>query len=96
MSRRLAILNVVGLTQNHIGVHTPRITEFAANTTITSLIPPLPAVTSTVQSSILTGKIPKEHGIIANGWHERASSETSFWRQSNALVRGEKNLGCSA
>jgi len=49
-----------------------------------------PAVTCPVQSTILTGALPREHGIVANGWYFRDLAEVLFWRQSNALVGGEK------
>jgi len=90
MMRRMAILNVVGLTESHIGSHTPRISELIEQRGFSTLEPPLPAVTSTVQSTMLTGLEPKEHGIVANGWHERSTDTTSFWRQANSLVQGEK------
>jgi predicted AlkP superfamily pyrophosphatase or phosphodiesterase len=88
--KRVAVINVVGLTEAHLGEHTPNISALANASSVTSLEPPLPAVTCTVQSTMLTGCSPKEHGIVANGWHERETNETFFWRQANALVRGEK------
>ncbi|MBY0432012.1 MAG: alkaline phosphatase family protein, partial [Rhodospirillales bacterium] len=50
----------------------------------------LPAVTCPVQSSMLTGLPPSGHGIVGNGWYNRDLAEVQFWKQSNALVRGEK------
>ena len=87
--QRLAVINVVGLTQDHLGEHTPYITALAEQGSVCNLDPPLPAVTSTVQTTLLTGLVPKEHGIVSNGWHERETNSTHFWRQSNALVQGE-------
>jgi predicted AlkP superfamily pyrophosphatase or phosphodiesterase len=49
-----------------------------------------PAVTATVQSTLLTGTLPSGHGIVANGWYFRDLSEVWLWRQSNRLVHGEK------
>lgn len=88
--RRIAILNVVGLTESHLGPHTPHISALAKKTKVATLEPPLPAVTSTVQSTMLTGLQPIDHGIVANGWHERSTHETFFWRQANTLVQGEQ------
>jgi predicted AlkP superfamily pyrophosphatase or phosphodiesterase len=88
--KRVAVINVVGLTESHLGEHTPNITALANASSITSLEPPLPAVTCTVQSSMLTGSSPAEHCIVSNGWHDRESQETRFWQQSNHLVHGEK------
>jgi predicted AlkP superfamily pyrophosphatase or phosphodiesterase len=50
----------------------------------------LPAVTTTVQSTMLTGLAPRDHGVVANGWYFRDLSEVWLWRQSNRLVVGEK------
>ncbi len=50
----------------------------------------LPAVTTSVQSTYLTGKWPAEHGIVGNGWYDKIDSEIKFWKQSNKLVTGEK------
>jgi predicted AlkP superfamily pyrophosphatase or phosphodiesterase len=49
-----------------------------------------PAVTCAVQATMLTGGLPRDHGIVANGWYFRDLSEIWFWRQSNQLVAGEK------
>jgi predicted AlkP superfamily pyrophosphatase or phosphodiesterase len=88
--QRLVVINVVGLTESLLGTHTPNMVSLANSSSVSSLIPPLPAVTSTVQASILTGTTPKHHGIVANGWHQRETNETFFWRQSNNLVQGNK------
>ena len=88
--KRLAVLNVVGLTKEHLGINAPNITSLAKQSHIHSIETLLPAVTCSVQSTILTGESSKTHGIIANGWHNRKTKETAFWKQSNDLVQGEK------
>jgi predicted AlkP superfamily pyrophosphatase or phosphodiesterase len=50
----------------------------------------LPAVTTSVQSTYVTGKLPVEHGIVGNGWYDRQDCEVKFWKQSNKLVLAEK------
>ena len=40
--------------------------------------PVLPAVTCTAQSTYLTGKLPNEHGVVANGWYDRDLNEHHF------------------
>ena len=87
---RVAVINVVGLTQGLMGEHTPAIKAFADTATLSSFPPAFPAVTCTAQSSYLTGKSPGEHGIVGNGWYDRESAEVKFWKQSNHLVHGEK------
>lgn len=91
MPQRLALLNIVGLTPNLLGDATPNLVDFARRCGgIRSLIPDLPAVTCTVQSSILTGTTPAHHGIVGNGWFDRTQNEVQFWKQSSALVGGER------
>jgi predicted AlkP superfamily pyrophosphatase or phosphodiesterase len=40
--------------------------------------------------TILTGERPIVHGIVGNGWYDRALSEIHFWKQSNRLVQAPK------
>ena len=56
-----------------------------------ALEPVLPAVTCTVQSTLVTGLPPSGHGAVANGWYFRDMAEVMLWRQSNRLVAGEKS-----
>jgi predicted AlkP superfamily pyrophosphatase or phosphodiesterase len=88
--RRTAILNVVGLTDRLIGAHTPALSQFKARNASSVIEPAFPAVTCSAQSTYLTGLPPSGHGIVANGWYDRALAEVHFWKQSNRLVAGEK------
>ena len=91
MTRRVCVLNVVALSPNLIGDATPRIRDFARRTGgVRTLRPPLPAVTCTSQSTMLTGLPPSAHGVVGNGWHDRVAGEIHFWKQSSGLVSGEK------
>jgi predicted AlkP superfamily pyrophosphatase or phosphodiesterase len=90
MAHPTAVLLIVGLTQELLGNSAPRLRSFAARGGLRRLRPVLPAVTCSVQSSILTGLTPREHGIVGNGWYNRELAEVQFWKQSNLLVRGEK------
>jgi predicted AlkP superfamily pyrophosphatase or phosphodiesterase len=87
---RLAVINVVGLTEALIGEHTPRIAEFRKRGALAHIAPAFPAVTCTAQSNYLTGKTPGEHGIVGNGWFNRELAEVQFWKQSNHLVQSLK------
>ena len=83
------VLNVVGLTPGLLP-HAPRLQALASQGAMRPLTTVLPAVTTTVQSTLLTGLAPRDHGIVANGWYFRDLSEIWLWRQSNRLVQGEK------
>jgi predicted AlkP superfamily pyrophosphatase or phosphodiesterase len=87
---RTAVINVVGLTEALLGPSTPRINSFLKAGAKARITPVIPAVTCTAQSTYLTGKLPAEHGIVANGWYNRELAEVQFWKQSNHLVQGQK------
>lgn len=88
--QRTAVINVVGLTTRLIGESTPHIRTFMERSRFACVEPVLPAVTCTAQSTYLTGRLPRDHGIVANGWYDREYAEHRFWKQSNVLVKGEK------
>ncbi len=85
--RLVLLLDVVGLTPPLLE-HMPRLGGLAG--TRAQLGTVLPAVTCSVQSTLLTGLLPCEHGIVGNGWYFRELGEVLLWRQHNRLVVGEK------
>jgi predicted AlkP superfamily pyrophosphatase or phosphodiesterase len=84
------VLNVVGLTGRHLGGDTPFLSRLAREGASAPIRTITPAVTCPVQATFLTGTLPREHGVVANGWYFRDLAQVLFWRQANALVRGEK------
>ena len=83
------LLDVVGLTSTALA-HMPRLRQLAASGGQSALATELPAVTCSVQSTMLTGLSPAEHGIVGNGWYFRELGDVYLWRQHNRLVEGEK------
>lgn len=90
MPRPLVVIDVVGLTHAMLGPDTPCISRLAQGGFARPMGTVLPAVTCSAQSTILTGALPREHGIVANGWYFRDLAEVWLWRQSNRLVHGER------
>lgn len=88
--KRLAVINVVGLSQSCLGPFTPNLNSFVERGSKAIIAPAFPAVTCTAQSNYLTGTLPSQHGIVGNGWYNRELAEVQFWKQSNHLVRGKK------
>lgn len=84
------VLLVVGLTPDHLGPSTPRLSALARAGAMRPLVTVTPAVTCPAQATFMTGTLPREHGIVANGWLFRDLMEVWLWRQSNRLVDGEK------
>jgi predicted AlkP superfamily pyrophosphatase or phosphodiesterase len=88
--QKTLVLNVVGLTPALIGEHTPKLRAFRDAHALRPLTTILPAVTCSVQSTFVTGKLPSEHGVVGNGWYFRDLAQVWLWRQSNQLVHGDK------
>ncbi|HRP55959.1 alkaline phosphatase family protein [Agriterribacter sp.] len=84
------VIDIIGLSSNLIGEHTPFLKRYVSNRHLQTIAPMLPAVTTSVQSTYITGKWPNEHGIVGNGWYDRTDCEIKFWKQSNKLVQSEK------
>ncbi len=86
MAKKVAVIDVVGLSGSLLR-HAPRISALGK---ATRLRPVLPAVTCSVQASMLTGLPVEKHGVVGNGWFNHEQQEVQFWKQSNKLVNGEK------
>jgi len=84
------VILAVGLSPCMVGEHTPNLRKLVARGGMRPLRTVSPAVTCTVQTTLLTGESPSVHGAVANGWYDRARAEIGFWKQSNHLVSGEK------
>lgn len=89
MTAKVLLLDVVGLTDGALR-HMPRLDRMARAGARAELGTVLPAVTCSVQSSVLTGAMPSSHGIVGNGWYFRELGDVLLWRQHNRLVHGEK------
>ncbi len=86
--RQTVVLDVVGLSRSLLGPHTPRLSKLSEH--CVDIEPVTPAVTCTAQATYLTGKLPRDHGIVANGWYFRDLNEVWLWRQSNRLLQSER------
>ncbi|MEO6150043.1 MAG: nucleotide pyrophosphatase/phosphodiesterase family protein [Mucilaginibacter sp.] len=87
---KTVVIDIVGLSTSVIGQHTPFLQKYIAGKNLSTIEPLLPAVTTSVQSTYITGKYPVETGIVGNGWYDRTDCEVKFWKQANKLVSGEK------
>jgi predicted AlkP superfamily pyrophosphatase or phosphodiesterase len=87
--RPLLLIDAVGLTPRQIGARTPELGALARRGAMAPMRAVLPAVTLSAQATMLTGTLPREHGIVGNGWYWPELGEVLLWRQGNALVAGE-------
>lgn len=87
---KTVVIDIVGLSSSLIGEYTPFLKKYSEQHHLQTIDPMLPAVTTAVQSTYVTGKGPQEHGIVGNGWYDHDDCEVKFWKQSNKLVGAEK------
>ena len=92
MIKHVLLIDIVGLEPQHLesGDLLPNISKIAAGGEYSKMQPAFPAVTCTVQASVLSGKYPNEHGIVSNGLYDRNTHNVSFWEQANSLVQTER------
>ena len=91
MVKYIIVLDIVGLEIGHIESNLlPNIGDIAAHGEAAKMQPVFPALTCPVQSSLLSGTYPSQHGIIANGFYDRINCEVSFWEQPSGLVQVDR------
>lgn len=89
LQKPLLVLDVVGLRPTDLN-EAKGLARLAGEGSHSPLKTILPAVTCSVQATVTTGRLPREHGIVGNGWYYRDLSEIHFWKQSNALVQAKE------
>lgn len=90
MPQKTVVLCTVALTPELVGDATPRLKAFADRGAMLPVGGVTPAVTAAVQSTYLTGRPPRDHGAVGNGWLFRDTMEVRLWQQSNRLVQAPK------
>jgi predicted AlkP superfamily pyrophosphatase or phosphodiesterase len=88
--KKTVVIDVVALSSSVIGEHTPFLSDYIKRKHLSRIEPVFPALTTSAQSTYVTGKWPSKTGIVGNGWYDRTDCEVKFWKQSNKLVSGEK------
>ena len=71
----LLVIDVVGLTPAQVGPDTPALAALARDGFMRPMGAVLPAVTCSAQATMLTGTLPRDHGIVGNGWYFRDLGE---------------------
>jgi len=85
MTDRVVLLSIPGLRKQDLA-HMPALARLAAAGDQTSLVPSFPAVTCPVQANMTTGRTPREHGVIANGFYWRDKHEVEMWTAWNDCI----------
>lgn len=85
MAKPLLWLSIPGLRAGDLS-QMPRLTARCAAGQTRTLVPSFPAVTWPVQANMLTGCLPSEHGIVANGLYDRGPRGPVMWTLGNHAI----------
>lgn len=86
MSDHVILLSVPGLRPQDLAAM-PNLAKLVAGGDRGTLVPSFPCVTWPVQANMLTGKLPAEHGVIANGFYWRDKHEVEMWTAWNEKIQ---------
>jgi len=81
----VAFLSIPGLREKDIS-SMPRLRKLVSAGEAASLATSFPAVTWPAQANMLTGKLPKDHGVIANGFYWRDEQRVEMWTAWNEKI----------
>ncbi len=86
MADHVILLSVPGLRQQDLA-HMPQTQQLFHDGDRTTLVPSFPAVTWPVQANMLTGQLPAQHGVVANGFFWRERGEVEMWTAWNDKIQ---------
>jgi hypothetical protein len=86
MPDHVILLSIPGLRAKDLSLM-PKLTELTRSGDRAPLVPSFPAVTWPVQSNMLTGKLPRQHGVIANGFYWREERKVEMWTAWNDKIQ---------
>jgi len=85
MPKNVVLLSVPGLREKDVqGMK--RLRELLAGGEIADLVPSFPCVTCPVQANMTTGKLAREHGVVANGFYRRDRQQVEMWTAPNDCI----------
>ncbi len=85
MEKHLVFLSIPALRARDLA-QMPHLTSLMAGGAQQPLTPSFPCVTWPVQANMLTGKLPAQHGVVANGFYWRESREVEMWTAWNEKI----------
>ena len=85
MADHVVLLSIPGLRQSDLA-KMPRLAALAGQGTTARLSASFPCVTWPVQSNMLTGKLPDEHGVVGNGFYWRDRQQVEMWTAGNDKI----------
>lgn len=84
MKKFVVLLSIPGLRESDLATM-PNLAALGAGGR-GALVPSFPAVTCPVQANMTTGCLPREHGVVANGFFWRDRGQVEMWTAWNQVV----------
>ena len=85
MMSHVVLLSIPGLREKDLAAM-PKLSALVAGGDRAALVPCFPCVTCPVQANMTTGKLPKQHGVIANGFYWRDKKQVEMWTAWNDCI----------
>ncbi len=85
MPDHVVLLSVPGLREKDLATM-PNLSGLTGGGDRVSLAPSFPCVTCPVQINMTTGKMPVQHGVVANGFYWRDKQQVEMWTAWNSAV----------
>jgi predicted AlkP superfamily pyrophosphatase or phosphodiesterase len=86
MSDHVILLSVPGLRAQDVAAMS-NLSRLMSGGDRAALVPSFPCVTWPVQANMLTGKLPADHGVVANGFYWRDKQEVEMWTAWNEKIQ---------
>jgi hypothetical protein len=83
---RVVLLSVPGLRAQDLALM-PHLRQLVAGGDQAPLVPSFPGVTWPVQANMLTGCLPAQHGVVANGFYWRDQHRVEMWTATNDKIQ---------
>jgi predicted AlkP superfamily pyrophosphatase or phosphodiesterase len=86
MPDHILLLSIPGLRRQDLDAM-PNLRRLTAGGDCATLVPSFPAVTCPVQANMTTGRLPREHGVVANGFYWRDKDRIEMWTAWNDCIQ---------
>ena len=86
MADHVILLSIPGLRKGDVAKMPTLQRLVSGGGDVTNLVPSFPCVTCPVQVNMTTGRLPREHGVVANGFYWRERHEIEMWTAWNEVI----------
>ncbi len=85
MPEHVILLSIPGLRPQDLA-HMDQLRRLTESGDRASLVPSFPCVTCPVQANMTTGRLPSDHGVVANGFYWRQKRDVEMWTAWNDCI----------